>query len=451
VTVIMLVWGVHLVHEGVISGGALISAVMFAGRAVAPLTSVVGLATRYQGAKAALRMLNRIMSLPTDRQVERKYLPRTKVRGQVALREVCFSYPPQGSEHTPTVLKDVNLNIMPGQRVAILGKMGSGKSTILRMMGGLYQPTEGMVEIDGIDLRQIDPIDFRSHVGFVAQEPRLFAGSLRDNILMGRAHADVRALMPIMQLTGLDKVAAAHPMGLDMPVGEMGCLLSGGQRQLVALARCLITRPQVLLLDEPTSAMDAQAEASFVKHLKTVAENKTLVVVTHRPAILEVVDLIAVVEAGRVIAFGPKGQVMAALAGGGKPGMPPGTPNASQAAAPHKPAAGPLPVVNDSVVNEPVRAGLATSLQPAASATTAAVADAAYAAPVVPAAAPPVAAAQSPAPQAAPVPPAAAAVPVAPARPPEPSVATPYVPPPDNRVLPDDIPDLSMPPVEVPD
>jgi len=308
-------------------------------------------------------------------------------------------------------------------------------------------------------------------VGFVAQEPRLFAGSLRDNILMGRAHADVRALMPIMQLTGLDKVASSHPMGLDMPVGEMGCLLSGGQRQLVALARCLITRPQVLLLDEPTSAMDAQAEASFVKHLKTVADNKTLVVVTHRPAILEVVDLIAVVEAGRVIAFGPKGQVMAALAGGGKPGMPPGAgpgqmapPGAAstpQAAVPQRPAAGPLPVMN-----EPVSAGLATGLQPAPAAAATVAASAAGSA--MPFAAPPVVSAQPPAPQAVPVPtspapvpapaptpaptPApVAAAPAVPAQPLEPSVATPYVPPPDNRVLPDDIPDLSMPPVEVPD
>jgi hypothetical protein len=251
-------------------------------------------------------------------------------------------------------------------------------------------------------------------------------------------------------------------MGLDMPVGEMGCLLSGGQRQLVALARCLITRPQVLLLDEPTSAMDAQAEASFVKHLKTVADNKTLVVVTHRPAILEVVDLIAVVEAGRLIAFGPKGQVMAALAGGGRPGMPPGvgsgqmpppgTTNTPQAAVPHRPAAGPLPVVK-----EPVPAGLATGLQPAQAA--AAHVAAVTAAPAAPAAAAPVAAAQPPAPQAVPVPPTYAPAqptspvmaPVMPAQPPEPSVATPYVPPPDNRVLPDDIPDLSMPPVELSD
>jgi ATP-binding cassette subfamily C protein LapB len=388
VTVIMLVWGVHLVHDGQITGGALIGAVMFAGRAIAPLTSVVGLATRYQGAKAALRMLNRIMSLPTDRQVDRKYLPRTAVKGQLALREVSFSYPNSGAEHSPAVLKDVNLNIMPGQRVAILGKMGSGKSTILRMLAGLYQPTEGMVEIDGIDLRQIDPIDFRSHVGFVSQEPRLFAGSLRDNILLGRAHADVRALVPILQLTGLDKVAAAHPMGLDMPVGEQGCLLSGGQRQLVALARCLITRPQVLLLDEPTSAMDAQAEAAFVKHLKTVAHEKTLVVVTHRPAILDVVDLVAVVEAGRLIAFGPKAQVMAALAGA-------------------RPA--PVPAVPPSLPGSPMPAQGAAPVAPGGT-------------PMAPAhvqAQPPVA-------------------------PPTPSVAAPYTPPPEQRLLGDGIPDLSM-------
>lgn len=411
VTVIMLVWGVHLVHDGQITGGALIGAVMFAGRAIAPLTSVVGLATRYQGAKAALRMLNRIMSLPTDRQVDRKYLPRTKVNGQLALREVSFSYPHSGAEHSPTVLKDVNLNIMPGQRVAILGKMGSGKSTILRMLAGLYQPTEGMVEIDGIDLRQIDPIDFRSHVGFVSQEPRLFAGSLRDNILLGRAHADVRALVPILQLTGLDKVAAAHPMGMDMPVGEQGCLLSGGQRQLVALARCLITRPQVLLLDEPTSAMDAQAEAAFVKHLKTVAHEKTLVVVTHRPAILDVVDLVAVVEAGRLIAFGPKAQVMAALAGGRPapaPGVPPSLPGSPM------PAQGAAPVVPGGPPMAPVHAQAQAPM-----------------------------AAQVP-PQMPPQAPAMPAAPVTPMAPSTPSVASPYVPPPEQRLLGDGIPDLSM-------
>ncbi|WP_207301110.1 type I secretion system permease/ATPase [Aquabacterium lacunae] len=432
VTVVMLVWGVHLVHDGVISAGAVITAVMFGARAIAPLSSVVSLATRYQGAKAALRMLDRIMKLPLDRQPDRQYLPRHKVRGQMALREVGFSYPAQGAEHAPAVLKDLNLQIQPGQRVAVLGKMGSGKSTILRLLGGLYQPTEGLVEVDGIDLRQIDPVDFRSHVGFMSQEPKLFAGSLRDNIVLDRAHADVRALVPILQLTGLDKVAAAHPLGLDMPVGEGGCLLSGGQRQLVALARCLITRPQVLLLDEPTSAMDAQAEALFVKHLKAVAEGKTLVVVTHRPALLEVVDLVAVVEQGRLLAFGPKGQVMAALAGGKPVGL----------------QTGAMPAVPAAQASGPMAPRAAMPAAPVAAVTP--VAAERPVAPATPAPATP--AAVAPAPVVQPPPGVAERAPTL-SQPvsEEPSVARPYVAPAERRTLPDGVPDLSMPPAEVPE
>ena len=188
-------------------------------------------------------MLDRIMGLPSERVPDRPYLPMPKLRGQLALREVSFAYPKGTHDHAQSVLKDLNVNILPGQRVAILGKMGSGKSTVLRLLAGLYQPTDGMVEVDGLDLRQVDPTDYRAHVGFVAQEPRLFSGTLRDNILLGRAHADPRLLASVLQMTGLDKVVANHPMGLDMQVGEGGCMLSGGQRQLVALARCLITKP----------------------------------------------------------------------------------------------------------------------------------------------------------------------------------------------------------------
>lgn len=333
ITVVMLVWGVHLVHDGVITGGALIGAVMFAGRAVAPLGSVISLATRYQGAKAALRMLDRIMGLPSERLPDKPYLPMPKLRGQLALREVSFAYPKGTHEHAQSVLKDLNLNILPGQRVAILGKMGSGKSTVLRLLSGLYQPTDGMVEVDGLDLRQVDPTDYRAHVGFVAQEPRLFSGTLRDNIILGRAHADPRLLASVLQMTGLDKVVANHPMGLDMQVGEGGCLLSGGQRQLVALARCLITKPSVLLMDEPTSAMDAQAEVDFVKRLAAILPKRTLVVVTHRPAMLELVDHVIVVDAGRVVASGPKAQVMAALSGR-QPVSPVASPQGGGAAVP---------------------------------------------------------------------------------------------------------------------
>ncbi|WP_374258005.1 type I secretion system permease/ATPase [Aquabacterium sp.] len=337
ITVVMLLWGVHLIDAGQLTGGALIAAVMFGGRAIAPLGSVVNLASRYQSAKAALLSLDQLMKLPTERDLSKRYLARPKLQGQLALHDVRFAYPKGTQEHAPMVLKGVSLNIKAGERVALLGKIGSGKSTILRLLGGLYQPGDGFVEIDGIDLRQIDPADFRSHVGFVSQEPRLFQGTLRDNVMLGRANADVAHFLDVAKLTGLDKIAAAHPLGYDLPVGEGGSLLSGGQRQLVALARCLVTHPQILLLDEPTSSMDAQAETSFIKHLKTAVGDRTLVVVTHRPALLDVVDRVIVVDGGRILADGPKAAVLAALAGQRPPTGP--TPVPSNPAQPVVPQA----------------------------------------------------------------------------------------------------------------
>jgi ATP-binding cassette subfamily C protein LapB len=315
ITVAMLLWGVHLIDAGQLTGGALIAAVMFGGRAIAPLGMVVNLASRYQGAKAALKSLDQLMAMPTERDPGKRYLSRPALHGQLGMHEVRFAYPQGTRQHAPTVLKGVSLNIQPGERVALLGKIGSGKSTILRMLGGLYSPSDGFVEVDGIDLRQIDPSDFRAHMGFVSQEPRLFAGTLKDNVLLGRRNADVEHFLSVAKLTGLDKIAASHPLGYDLPVGEAGGLLSGGQRQLVALARCLVTHPQVLLLDEPTSSMDAQAEMNFIRHLKTSIGERTLVVVTHRPALLDVVERVVVVDGGRILADGPKAQVLAALAG----------------------------------------------------------------------------------------------------------------------------------------
>jgi ATP-binding cassette subfamily C protein LapB len=209
----------------------------------------------------------------------------------------------------------VTVRVKAGERIAILGRIGSGKSTILRLMAGLYQPTEGMVDVDGLDLRQIDPADYRLRVGFVSQEPRLFNGTMRDNVMMGRANLDAPRLSEVARVTGLDRVVAGHPQGWEMSVGEMGGLLSGGQRQLVALARCLITKPQILLMDEPTSSMDAQSEVMFLRQLKEAAGTRTLIMVTHRPAVLELVDRVIVVDAGKIVLDGPKAAVLAALSG----------------------------------------------------------------------------------------------------------------------------------------
>lgn len=315
INLVMLVWGVYLIQDGLITAGALIGSVMFAGRALMPLGSLVSLATRYQGARAAMQSLDRMMQAPTERDSGRNYVPLNQFTGRLGLHDVGFSYPAVGDAAAPKILKNVTLKLEPGERVAILGRIGSGKSTILRLLAGLYQPTEGMVDVDGIDLRQLDPAEFRSHVGFVSQDPRLFHGTLRDNVLMGRAHIDAARLVEVARLTGLDRVIAAHPQGWDLPVGESGGLLSGGQRQLVALARSLVTRPQILLMDEPTSSMDAQSEMAFLRQLRDAAGSCTLVVVTHRPAVLELVSRVIVVDGGRMVLDGPRDQVLAALSG----------------------------------------------------------------------------------------------------------------------------------------
>jgi len=315
VTLVMLVWGVYLIHDKQITGGALMGGVMFAMRAITPLTSVVMLSTRYQGARAAMRALDQIMAKPLDREPGRSYIPLREISGRIGLADVGFSYPkPEGGDG-PRVLKGVTLRFEPGERVAILGRIGSGKSTILRLLSGLYRPGEGMVDVDGVDLRQLDPGDFRARVAYVPQDPRLFNGTLRDNVLLGRASADAGRLAAVARLTGLARVAEGHPLGWDMPVGEQGGLLSGGQRQLVALTRSLITDPKILLMDEPTSSMDAQSELAFLRQLKEAAAGCTLVVVTHRPALLELVQRIVVVDAGKVVMDGPKAAVLAALSG----------------------------------------------------------------------------------------------------------------------------------------
>jgi ATP-binding cassette, subfamily C, bacterial LapB len=317
VTLVMLVWGVYLIEDKVITAGALIGAVMFATRALAPLSSVVQLATRYQGARAAMLALDRVMAQPVEREPGKVYVPQKDITGKLGLLEAGFAYPTPGgsNEPGPKVLKGVTLRFNAGERVAVLGRIGSGKSTVLRLLAGLYQPTEGLVEVDGIDLRQIDPADYRARVGFVAQDPRLFNGTLRDNVLLDRPAADPSRLGEVARLTGLDRLVNQHPQGWELPVGESGSLLSGGQRQLVALARCLVTRPRILLMDEPTSSMDAQSEVAFLRQLKEACGDCTLIMVTHRPAVLELVNRIVVIDNGRAVMDGPKPQVLAALSG----------------------------------------------------------------------------------------------------------------------------------------
>ncbi|KMV68940.1 ABC transporter [bacteria symbiont BFo1 of Frankliniella occidentalis] len=346
-TVMLIVIGVYLIDAGTLTMGALIGTVMLAGRATAPLGQVIGLATRYQQSKAALGSLDKLMAMPVDRDEEQEYVTDPDLTGAITLKGVQFSYPAPPMRPNPKVLHSINLDIKAGERVAILGAIGSGKSTLLRIMARLYLPTEGQMFAAGLDVNQIDPADWRHTVGFVSQDARLFYGSLRENVMLGVPDASSNEFMRVLQLTGLDQIAARHPQGIHLPVGEHGGNLSGGQRQLVALARTLLTRPQTLLLDEPTSAMDAQTEQQFLRHLHAATQGQTLVVVTHRPSLLSLVDRIIVIDNGKVAMDGPKESVLAQLRG--QPATPATHPNVDTGA----------PAANSTVAAQPAKEEIA--------------------------------------------------------------------------------------------
>jgi ATP-binding cassette subfamily C protein LapB len=312
-TVMIVVAGVYLIADGKLTQGALIGSVILASRALAPLAQVTGLAVRFQQSKAAMDSLSGLMKKPVERDPEVDYLDGPVINGAIELKDVGFHYPAPNGFKPPEFLKNINIKIEAGERVAILGRVGSGKSSLLRVMSNLYRPTSGQVFSAGIDLSQIDPSDWRASVGYVAQDSRLFYGSLRQNVMIGRPEASIHELLRVAKVTGIDAIASGNPHGWNMQIGENGDGLSGGQRQLVALARCLLARPKLLLMDEPTSAMDTQTEAAFIRDLAVATAGTTLVVVTHRPSLLQLVDRVIVVDGGRVVTDGPKEAVLAAL------------------------------------------------------------------------------------------------------------------------------------------
>ncbi|UEP21320.1 type I secretion system permease/ATPase [Burkholderia ambifaria] len=314
-TVAIVIVGVYLIGEGQLTQGALIGSVMLAGRVTAPLGQVMGLALRFQQAKSAMHSLNELMAMPVEHEPGQDYLAQPPLSGHVKLDGVSFQYPSAGLQQNAPALDQISVEIRPGERVAILGRVGSGKSTLLRLIARLYQPTEGKLLADGLDAAQIAPADWRRTFGYVGQDSRLFYGSLRENVTIGCPDVPATELLRVLELTGLDALVARHPLGANLQVGENGRDLSGGQRQLVALARSLIARPRTLLLDEPTSAMDSQTESQFIEHLKHATSGQTLVVVTHRTSLLALVDRIVIVDQGKIVMDGEKARVLAALSG----------------------------------------------------------------------------------------------------------------------------------------
>ncbi len=309
VGVMVVVVGVYLIIEGMLSQGALIACYLLSARAMAPINRAASLLAQYHQADTSLNTLVQVMNKPVERPQDTHFISRPNFQGGIEFREVTFNYP---GEEKPA-LDGVSFRIEPGEHVALLGRIGSGKTTIERLVLSLYQPTGGSILIDGIDLRQIDPAELRRHIGYVPQDVTLFFGSLRDNIAMAAPLADDQAILKAVSASGLNQFIDSHPRGLAMQVGERGGLLSGGQRQSVAIARAVINDPPILLLDEPTASMDHSTEELTKARLKEAAAGKTMLVVTHRTSLLELVDRIIILDGGKVVADGPKEQVVTAL------------------------------------------------------------------------------------------------------------------------------------------
>jgi len=312
VSVTVVIVGVYLLIDNQVSMGGIIAASMLAGRAMAPFGQVAGLLLQYHNAKSGLASIEKHMQTKPERAEDSAFLHRTGFQGTIEFKDVSFSYPGQQQ----SVLSNVSFKITAGEKVAFIGRVGSGKSTIQRLILGLYKPTEGAILIDGIDLRQIDPAELRRAAGFVSQDVSLFYGTLKENIALGAPFADDQDVIAAAEVAGVTEFANRNPRGFDMLIGERGESLSGGQRQAVGIARAVLNDAPILLLDEPSSAMDHQSEDLLKARLRRFTTSKTVILVTHRTSLLELVDRLIVIDNGQIMADGPKAQVVEALQSG---------------------------------------------------------------------------------------------------------------------------------------
>ncbi|WP_439235048.1 type I secretion system permease/ATPase [Lonepinella koalarum] len=314
-TVFLVLYGTYLIHSENelerITMGALIACVILSGRALAPLGQIAGLATRFQSARLAFKGVDDIVKRPIERDENRKYITLDSVQGQIEFNGVGFKY----TKESPPALNNVSILIRPGEKVAILGRIGSGKTTLLNLASGLYEASQGNVTLDGVDVRQLEPNYLRSQVTMLGQSPRLFLGTLRENmnIAMTDSFTTDQQLLAALQRFGLDRLIKGHPRGLDMPLGENGQGLSGGQKQVVALSRLTLKDPRVVLLDEPTNSLDQGTEDQVLNALAQWVRNRTLIVVTHRTQVLKIVDRVIVVDNGAVVMDGPREAVLQRL------------------------------------------------------------------------------------------------------------------------------------------
>lgn len=306
----IIVMGVYMIHDQALTLGALIACNILATRTLMPLGQVVQLATRYQQARAALDTLDGLVRRPKDREHDKRYVVPKAYEGRLRAQDLVFSYPGEGAG---PVVDQVSLQLDPGDRLAILGHIGCGKSTLLRLLSGLYRPSSGQVRIDDLDMGQIDPSELRNHFGYVGQDAQLFMGTVRDNLVLTDTWITDERIADVLKRLGLYSVIAAHPRGLDMHLSESGGGLSGGQRQLLTVARMMLRDPVYVFMDEPTANMDQDTEAAVISQLNIWLKGRTLIVATHRPQILSLANRLAIMRKGKIITQGPKDEVLRKL------------------------------------------------------------------------------------------------------------------------------------------
>ncbi|MGD9214190.1 MAG: type I secretion system permease/ATPase [Desulfobacteraceae bacterium] len=323
VSVGIIILGVYQISEGELTMGGLIACNILVGRAMAPLGAVAAILTRLQQSRMALKSLDLLMKIPNERPDGKAFVRQKEISASIAFQQVTFQY--TGVE--TRALNNVTLHIRQGEKVGIIGRVGSGKSTLGRLCQGLYHPQQGAVKVGGVDIQQLDIADLRRKVGYVSQDNYLFYGTVKENIALGLPYADDQAILRAADIAGVTDFLRLSPAGFGLQVGERGMNLSGGQRQAVTIARALLQSPEILILDEPTSSMDNATETMLRHKLLKETQNMTLIMITHRHSMLSLVERLIVVDSGKIVADGPKSKVLEDLknervrhvqAGGGK-------------------------------------------------------------------------------------------------------------------------------------
>ncbi|MGB3751381.1 MAG: ATP-binding cassette domain-containing protein, partial [Arcobacteraceae bacterium] len=303
-------YGVYLISDFELTMGGLIAIIILSSRTVAPLGQAASLITNYEDAKTSYEAIDGIISRPVERPKGKEFIKRDQIIGDIEFRNVSFAYP----ETQVAVLKDVSFTIKSGEKVAILGRIGSGKSTIAKLLLKLYEPQSGSILIDGIDIKQLDPADLRKSIGYIPQEIQLFKGTMKENILNNYRYYTDEEILDVCKIGGVDEFVKTHPLGYDMPIGERGVGLSGGQKQTVGIARALLSDANTLLFDEPTNAMDQTTETQTIQKLSPIVKEKTLLLVTQKMSTLTLCNRIIVFNHGVKIMDGAKDDVVKQLA-----------------------------------------------------------------------------------------------------------------------------------------